>query len=261
MRRRTSILVTLAVALAGTLLATPSPAVSDPPPVRSVRPRRRSDRRLDAGRLHRPRLRPVRRADPGRHGRVDQALPLPGRGDLHLRGLAGLPHPAQPLATWVSTQVARGWRLLPIALGPQASCLDRFPRYSDDFKIDPRSAGGYAALAAGRRRGRQERRGRRGAGHRRRATLWYDLEAFDLGNPVPRVRPGLHQRVGDPDQAAATSPASTPARAGHQDARRRPRSGPASSPSRTASGSRAGTASPTRPRATSPRTAGARAAG
>ena len=35
--------------------------------------------------------------------------------------------------TWVSTQVARGWRLLPIALGPQASCLDRFPRYKDDF--------------------------------------------------------------------------------------------------------------------------------
>ena len=27
--------------------------------------------------------------------------------------------------TWVATQVARGWRLLPIALGPQASCQPR----------------------------------------------------------------------------------------------------------------------------------------
>ncbi len=36
---------------------------------------------------------------------------------------------------WVAAQVARGWRLLPIALGPQASCQPRFPRYKDDFKI------------------------------------------------------------------------------------------------------------------------------
>ena len=43
--------------------------------------------------------------------------------------------------TWVATQLSRGWRLLPITLGPQASCLDRFPRYDDDFKIDPTPAG------------------------------------------------------------------------------------------------------------------------
>src|SRR6478752_6844246 len=38
-------------------------------------------------------------------------------------------------ATWVSTQLANGWKLLPITLGPQASCQPRFPRYKDDFRI------------------------------------------------------------------------------------------------------------------------------
>ena len=32
---------------------------------------------------------------------------------------------------------AKGWRLLPITLGPQADCLDRFPRYGDDPTINP----------------------------------------------------------------------------------------------------------------------------
>src|SRR6188768_3370534 len=50
-------------------------------------------------------------------------------------------------ATWVATQVARGWRLLPIALGPQASCQPRFPRYKDDFKISDKATGGYATAA------------------------------------------------------------------------------------------------------------------
>src|SRR3954468_2297599 len=32
---------------------------------------------------------------------------------------------------WVARQLTRGWRLLPITLGPQASCQPRFPRYGD----------------------------------------------------------------------------------------------------------------------------------
>ena len=39
---------------------------------------------------------------------------------------------------WISTQLAKGWRLLPITLGPQASCQPRFPRYGDDPKINPK---------------------------------------------------------------------------------------------------------------------------
>ncbi len=85
--------------------------------------------------------------------------------------------------TWVATQVSRGWRLLPIALGPQASCLDRFPRYDDDFKIDPRSAGGYAAARAqGVVEADKNAADAAALGIGAGSTLWYDLEAFDLGN-------------------------------------------------------------------------------
>ncbi|HET9974852.1 MAG TPA: glycoside hydrolase domain-containing protein, partial [Streptosporangiaceae bacterium] len=34
--------------------------------------------------------------------------------------------------TWVSTQLRKGWKLLPITLGPQAPCNPRFPRYGND---------------------------------------------------------------------------------------------------------------------------------
>src|SRR3954464_8397328 len=38
--------------------------------------------------------------------------------------------------TWVTTQLRKGWRLLPITLGPQAPCTPRFPRYKRDRVID-----------------------------------------------------------------------------------------------------------------------------
>src|SRR4051794_23604961 len=41
--------------------------------------------------------------------------------------------------TWVRTQLNNGWRLLPITLGPQASCNPRFPRYGDDVRISSSS--------------------------------------------------------------------------------------------------------------------------
>lgn len=85
--------------------------------------------------------------------------------------------------TWVATQVSRGWRLLPIALGPQASCLSRFPRYADDFKIDPRSAGSYAAARAqGVAEADKNATDAATLGIGAGSTLWYDLEAFDLAN-------------------------------------------------------------------------------
>src|SRR5690242_8086630 len=53
--------------------------------------------------------------------------------------------------TWVSTQIKKGWRLLPITLGPQASCSDRFPRYGNDPVINASSANNYGrARAMGR---------------------------------------------------------------------------------------------------------------
>ena len=38
-------------------------------------------------------------------------------------------------ATWVRRQLAAGWHLMPITLGPQASCSTRYPRYGS--RIDP----------------------------------------------------------------------------------------------------------------------------
>jgi len=84
---------------------------------------------------------------------------------------------------WVSKQLGRGWRLLPITLGPQASCHPSFPRYRDDKSINPKpgDAGNY------RRARRQARREATSAvaaakalGIVKKSTLWYDLEGFDV---------------------------------------------------------------------------------
>src|SRR3954451_12667139 len=56
-------------------------------------------------------------------------------------------------STWVKTQLANGWRLLPITLGPQASCNPRFPRYGDDVRINSSSANNYRSA---RRQGKAE---------------------------------------------------------------------------------------------------------
>ncbi len=159
--------------------------------------------------------------------------------------------------TWVATQVARGWRLLPIALGPQASCQPRFPRYADDFKISPKPTGGYALAAA---QGSVEADNNAadataygiGAG----STIWYDLEGFNLGDThcresalvfvsswVTRIK--AHGYV-----AGFYSSASSGIKMLDDTRTQRP----ASSPCPTASGSHVGTARPTRRRPTSPRT-------
>lgn len=89
--------------------------------------------------------------------------------------------------TWVATQVARGWRLLPIALGPQASCQPRFPRYKDDFKISNKPAGGYATAAAqGVAEADKNAADATAYGIGPGSTIWYDLEGFDLTNTACR---------------------------------------------------------------------------
>ncbi len=89
--------------------------------------------------------------------------------------------PGQPHldATWVATQRANGWRVLPIWVGPQTSCQTT---YSD--LIDPNPAGSYAAADA---RGRAEASAAVTRAHElglpSRTTLWYDLEGgFDVAN-------------------------------------------------------------------------------
>jgi peptidoglycan hydrolase-like protein with peptidoglycan-binding domain len=90
-------------------------------------------------------------------------------------------------ATWVRNQQARGWRLLPITLGPQASCNPRYPRYGDDPRINPDPTSQYAAA---RRQAINEANtavtAAKGYGIAAGSTMFYDLEAFDITNRVCR---------------------------------------------------------------------------
>jgi len=94
---------------------------------------------------------------------------------------------SQPNLTprWISTQLRKGWRLLPITLGPQASCSTRFPRYDDDPVIDGRP-GRDDKFPRARRQGRAEAEktvtAAKALGIVPRSTLWYDIEAFDDSN-------------------------------------------------------------------------------
>lgn len=88
---------------------------------------------------------------------------------------------------WVSTQLRKGWRLLPITLGPQAPCNPRFPRYSDDVDIHENPRNGYTrARRQGRREAVRAIRAAKRLGIRRGSTLWYDLEGFDLTDTTCR---------------------------------------------------------------------------
>ena len=82
---------------------------------------------------------------------------------------------------WISTQLAKGWRLLPITLGPQASCQPRFPRYDDDPKINPKRGtdGLYQwAREQGTAEATKTVTDAQALGIVPGSTLWYDLEGF-----------------------------------------------------------------------------------
>ena len=84
--------------------------------------------------------------------------------------------------TWVSTQLAAGWHLLPITLGPQASCQPSFPRYGDDPVINARSdaSGAYStAFAQGLAEADSAVAAASALGIVPGSTLYYDLEGFD----------------------------------------------------------------------------------
>jgi hypothetical protein len=79
---------------------------------------------------------------------------------------------------WVSTQLRNGWRLLPITVGPQASCYDN-PKKKIRIKAD--STGNYAKA---RRQGQASANtvavAAQGLGIAPGSTLWYDLEGFNI---------------------------------------------------------------------------------
>jgi peptidoglycan hydrolase-like protein with peptidoglycan-binding domain len=86
---------------------------------------------------------------------------------------------------WISTQLAKGWRLLPITLGPQASCQPRFPRYGNDKRISS-TPGSKNRYPTARRQARTTAVTAVGdaqaLGIAPGSTLWYDLEGFDSTN-------------------------------------------------------------------------------
>ncbi len=92
-------------------------------------------------------------------------------------------------ATWVRNQLAAGWRLMPITLGPQASCSTRYPRYgkSIDPKINPSTANTYAAARSqGVAEARKTVTAARNLGIVAGSTMFYDLEAFSTSSATCR---------------------------------------------------------------------------
>ena len=80
--------------------------------------------------------------------------------------------------TWVSTQLATGWQLLPIHLGAQASCTTR-DRYQKN-KISADATNNYAkARAQGRGEATQAMAAAQSLGIVTGSTIYYDLEAFN----------------------------------------------------------------------------------
>ena len=117
---------------------------------------------------------------------------------------------------WISTQLAKGWRLLPITLGPQASCQPRFPRYQDDPKINPKrgtdglyqSARDQGAAEAVKTVGVAQSLGIVGGQH----ALVRPRGLQRQPRRLPRVRAGVPLDAGPTScTRSATRPASTPA--------------------------------------------------
>lgn len=91
--------------------------------------------------------------------------------------------------TWISTQLVKGWRLLPITLGPQAACNPSFPRYGNDPVISTKlsQSGGYQkAFKQGTAEASTAVAAAQALGIVPGSTLWYDLEGYDVTNAACR---------------------------------------------------------------------------
>jgi peptidoglycan hydrolase-like protein with peptidoglycan-binding domain len=96
---------------------------------------------------------------------------------------------SQPNLTpaWVANQLAAGWHLLPITLGPQASCQPRFPRYGTDYRINASSANDYAAARTmGTNEATKTVAAAKALGIVPGSTMFYDLEGFDYNKAACR---------------------------------------------------------------------------
>ena len=175
---------------------------------------------------------------------------------------------SQPNLTrrWITSQLDKGWRLLPITLGPQASCSPHFPRYGDDETIDPTPGprDGYPdARTQGRAEGRKTVRAAAALGiSRGKHAVVRPRRLRPHPDEMSRVGTALPQRLGD-EGARTRLPHRRllQRRLGDRDARPGPWPPAATSPTRTTSGSPGGTAWPTPARRTSVTSGGTRTAG
>ncbi|MET0520884.1 MAG: glycoside hydrolase domain-containing protein, partial [Jiangellaceae bacterium] len=97
-------------------------------------------------------------------------------------------------ATWVRNQLAAGWHLMPITLGPQASCSHRYPRYGKniDPTINPSTTNTYsAARVQGALEARRAVQRSRELGIVPGSTIFYDLEAFASGSTTACTQSAL----------------------------------------------------------------------
>ena len=113
----------------------------------------------------------------GHDGRLAAQLAFLAVG-IYISGASrGCREQANLTPDWVSTQLRNGWRLLPITLGPQASCHPNFPRYGNDPRISPDPTDSYAkARAQGRLEANRAVAAAQALGIVPGSTLWYDLE-------------------------------------------------------------------------------------
>ena len=223
-------------------------------------------RARDPGGLHRLRLRPVPGPDPVGDGRLVEEVALLGGRHLHLRRLARLPRRSP-------TSARPGWR--PRWRGAGGCCRSRWVRRlraSPASRATPttsRSARSPPAATPWRRPRGWPRRTRTPPTRRRRASaraarIWYDLEGFNLGDTHCRESALVFvSSLGDADQGARLRGRLLLQRQlGHQDAGRRAHPAPRPvRPARPHLDRAVGRRRPTRRRATSPRTGGARAVG
>ena len=92
--------------------------------------------------------------------------------------------------TWISTQLTNGWRLLPITLGPQASCNPSVPALRQrpgDQHASSTQPGSYAkAFQQGTAEASTAVAAAQALGIVPGSTLWYDLEGYDVTNTACR---------------------------------------------------------------------------
>jgi peptidoglycan hydrolase-like protein with peptidoglycan-binding domain len=100
-----------------------------------------------------------------------QESPYAGVG-IYLGGSNRLCDQPELTPAWVGQQVRTGWRVLPLWVGPQASCTAYADRMAADRPTAYAQGAAQAALAV---------QTAQGLGIGPRSTLYYDLEDYDIG--------------------------------------------------------------------------------